>query len=106
MGSRLACFKPCEGELFYNETEARVAYDNVNASWAKRLYDPAKSVVDDYGSLLGQEWCQLETWASEAQCSGEAPALLKQMRSRIPINPAMHTRSHVKGNEIIFDSMN
>ncbi|KAL3795470.1 hypothetical protein HJC23_000828 [Cyclotella cryptica] len=96
-----------EGELFYNETEARVAYDNVNSSWAKRLYDPSKTAVDEYGVMEGSEWCQVETWAFNAQCNGEAPSSLarkkstknvtesfvKSTRSSIPRTPEKQTRN-------------
>ena len=59
--------------LFFNETEALEAYENVNASWAKRLYCPYKMVVQEYGWMPEKYWCQLETWAYEAQCTGDAP---------------------------------
>lgn len=106
-----------EGELFYNETEARFAYDNVNSSWAKRLYDPSKTAVDEYGVMESSEWCQLEAWAYKAQCNSEAPSSftkkkslktvtkssLKTTRSSIPNilekqtrnrNPSFRTSSH------------
>lgn len=62
-----------EGKLFYNKDEALEAYENVNASFAKRLYCPYKMKVEEYGWMGGHDWCELETWAYEAQCSGEAP---------------------------------
>jgi hypothetical protein len=67
-----------EGELFYNETEALAAYDKVDSSWAKRLYDPSKNVTNEYGWMSGEHWCQLETWAYEAQCTGKAPTTSTQ----------------------------
>jgi len=92
-----------DGELFYNETEARVAYDNVNSSWAKRLYDPSKTAVDEYGVMGGSDWCQLDTWAYKAQCNGEAPSsfkkktstksYIKKKRSSIPNVPVKQTRN-------------
>ena len=62
-----------EGKLFYDKDEAFEAYENVNASFAKRLYCPYKMQVKEYGWMGGLEWCELDTWAYEAQCSGEAP---------------------------------
>lgn len=70
-----------EGELFYDEAEARVAYDGVNSSLAKRLYDPSKTTVNEDGSMADSEWCQLETWAYGAQCNGEAPTAFKKKKS-------------------------
>ncbi|KAL7517624.1 hypothetical protein ACHAWX_002531 [Stephanocyclus meneghinianus] len=91
-----------DGELFYNETEARVAYDNVNSSWAKRLYDPSKTVVDEYGVMEGSEWCLLEAWAYKAQCNDAArrsftkmssvKPSIKKTRSSVPNIPIKQTR--------------
>jgi DNA excision repair protein ERCC-4 len=76
-----------EGKLFYDEDEALEAYENVNASFAKRLYDPSKMQVDEYGSMGGFEWCELETWAYGAQCNGEAPAASSTEQTARSNNP-------------------
>eukprot|EP00804_Cyclotella_cryptica_P004660 CCRYP_019470-RA/>CCRYP_019470-RA protein AED:0.07 eAED:0.07 QI:559/1/1/1/1/1/3/377/1074 len=70
-----------EGKLFYNETEARTEYESIDSQWAKRLYDPSKNIVDEQGSMPESMWCQLETWAYNAQCNGEAPSALKKRKS-------------------------
>lgn len=70
------------GDVFYNESGARDAYDNVDSALAKRLYDPSKTVVDEYGWMEAHYWCKLETWAYEAQCDGEAPTGLMEKNSK------------------------
>ena len=89
-----------EGKLFYDEDEALEAYENVNASFAKRLYNPSKMQVEEYGSMGGFEWCELETWAYDAQCNGEAPAASSTEQTARSNNPRprgieKQTRSHV-----------
>eukprot|EP00956_Cyclotella_meneghiniana_P021419 scaffold39038_cov78-Cyclotella_meneghiniana.AAC.4 len=88
-------FDHAEGMIFYNKTEAMEAYKNVDASWAKRLYCPYKMKVEEYGWMGGSDWCQLETWAYEAQCSGEAPVKTvtkKATKSHLPKNQS-HQRT-------------
>jgi hypothetical protein len=76
--------------VFYNETEARAAYDDLNyGPQGKQLYDSSKTAIREYGSMGTSDWCQLEAWAYKAQCSGEAPNVSKK-RS---LNPKKVTKS-------------
>jgi hypothetical protein len=59
-----------EGQVFYGHAEAVIAYDNVDSSWAKRLYGPSKQVLKEYGGMDPEQRCELETWAYWAQCNG------------------------------------
>ena len=101
-----------EGKLFYDKDEALEAYENVDASFAKRLYCPYRMKVEEYGWMGSQEWCELETWAYEAQCSGEAPTassteetarsnnhvgLEKSVVPRDPISGSKRKRSNFMG---------
>jgi hypothetical protein len=62
-----------EGEVFYSYTQAIIAYDNVDSSWAKRIHGPSKEVLEEYGGMDAEQWCELETWAYWAQCNGDYP---------------------------------
>ena len=102
MGGRLARMGPCHGTLYYNKTEALEAYEKVDYSFAKRLYCPYKMVIEQYGWMGGSDWCEVETWAYEAQCTGHAPTTtakkthmpsLKQTSSSTPLPKETRSRT-------------
>ncbi len=62
-----------EGQLYYNEADARSAYDKVDNNLPKALYDSLKMSVSQDGSLMWSYWCQMEDWVTKAQCNGDAP---------------------------------
>lgn len=62
-----------EGQLYYNEADARSAYNKVDNNLPKALYDSLKMSVSQDGSLMWSYWCQMEDWVTKAQCNGDAP---------------------------------
>eukprot|EP00804_Cyclotella_cryptica_P003622 CCRYP_002229-RA/>CCRYP_002229-RA protein AED:0.36 eAED:0.36 QI:188/0.66/0.25/1/0.66/0.5/4/0/955 len=94
------------GELFFNESEARAAYDKVDSTLAKRLYDPSMTAVDEYGWMEAHYWCQLETWAHDAQCDGEAkaaPVYQEKGSKSSKQNKATKSSKHTKSSISVFE---
>ena len=68
-----------EGNVYHNETDARIGYNQVDSLYSKRLYSPEKEIVDERGFpddpiKIYTTWCQVDAWATQAMCSGSPPS--------------------------------
>jgi hypothetical protein len=64
-----------EGNVFHNETDARIGYNQVRSDLSKRLYSPEKEIMKEYENLMTDyQWCQVDAWATQAMCGGFPPS--------------------------------